>query len=135
MAQPNSKTPGGPSGGLPARVLVVDDHADTLYTTGRLLRLSGYEVTTCAGSAETVRVCEQQSFDVMIVDVRLGDGDGIELLKRVRQRCDVRGIVVSGTQSDEQTKTATAVGVVAYLLKPVSFDRLLAAVEEAARNR
>jgi CheY-like chemotaxis protein len=119
----------------PARVLVVDDHADTLYTTGRLLRLSGYEVTTAGGSAETVRICATQTFDVMIVDVRLGDGDGIELLKLIRQRCDVRGIVVSGTQSDEQMRSATEAGVTAYLLKPVAFDRLLAAVEAAADGR
>src|SRR5262245_16558884 len=80
----------------PARVLIVDDNRDFAENLAEMSRLSGLSATVCATCAEARASIERQGFDVAIVDQRLPDGFGIDLLAELRQRCaDIVTIVVT----------------------------------------
>jgi two-component system CheB/CheR fusion protein len=111
------------------RILLVEDHADTARVFSTLLSQDGFDVTVAGTLAEGLKACETGSFDLLVCDVRLPDGDGIELLFKVREHCpDVAGIVVSGYDETEIRAAAKAAGFLEYLLKPLTYAELRDAV-------
>ena len=111
-----------------ARILLVEDHSDTARVLLRLLERSGYEV----GHAETVaaaeQLAEQRRFDLLISDLGLPDGSGLDLMRRLGSRHGVRGIALSGYGMDEDLAATRAAGFVEHLIKPVDPERLRLAV-------
>ena len=119
---------GGPAS-MPSRaprVIVVEDHPDTLVLMGRLLsmvRVDGVPVATCAAAREAARAVER--FDVVIADVTLPDGDGIELLAELKSKYGCRTVALSGYNPPEEGLPA---GVDLWLSKPVNMSELRQAV-------
>ena len=123
-------TGGGASGAAamrPAqRVLVVEDHPDTLVLMGRLLsmvRVDGVPVATCAAAREAAR--SMGRFDVVIADVTLPDGDGLELLGEFKSTYGCRTVALSGYDAPEEGLPA---GVDLWISKPVNLAELRQAV-------
>lgn len=118
-------TDGGQGGGMP-RVMVVEDHADTLVLMGRMLsmvRVDGVPVATCAAAREAARTLGR--FDVVIADVTLPDGDGVELLAEFKGRYGCRTVALSGYDAPEGGIPA---GVDLWMSKPVNVAELRQAV-------
>jgi DNA-binding response OmpR family regulator len=109
-------------------ILVVEDHADTLRLLLRLLALSGYRAHGAASIGEAVRVAGRKECRLVIADVGLPDGSGLELLPALRRHYDVKGIAVTGHDGDDVKTAAREAGFDAHLVKPVSFQKLLAAL-------
>ncbi|MBV9491929.1 MAG: response regulator [Verrucomicrobia bacterium] len=109
----------------PPRVLVVDDHPDTLAVIQKLLRRLGYAVNTADGVESALQAATQEIFDVVISDLGLQDGTGHELVQRLR-RCgrEVPSIAVSGYGMKEDIARSRSAGFAAHLTKPIS-SRLL----------
>src|SRR5436190_1484959 len=84
------------STGLLMRILLVEDHADSLEALSRLLRRRGYDVEGVQTGTEALAACEATTFDLMVCDIGLPDIDGWDLVGRVRQRCGLRAIAISG---------------------------------------
>jgi len=129
---PHSERTGTTSGrgaaapGLP-RVLVVEDHADTLVLMGRLLsavRADGVPVATCAAAREAARTLGR--FEVVIADVTLPDGDGVALLAELKARYGCRTVAMSGYDAPEGELQA---GVDLWISKPVNLTELRQAVQ------
>ena len=115
-----------PKMGGPARVIVVEDHADTLVLMGRLLssvRADGVPVATCAAAREAARTLGR--FQVVIADVTLPDGDGLELLAELKAAYGCRTIAMSGYDAPEGGLPA---GVDLWISKPVNLTELRRAV-------
>jgi CheY-like chemotaxis protein len=110
------------------RILVVDDHADTLRSMKLLLRRLGYEVLAADNMGDALRIAEEQPFDILLSDIGLPDGTGLELLKRIRQTRDVPALALSGFGMDEDIERSMDAGFSDHLTKPVSIDRLQAAI-------
>jgi CheY-like chemotaxis protein len=112
------------------RILVVDDHKDTLRSMILLLRRLGYEVLAAENMMDALRIVEEQSFDILLSDIGLPDGNGLELLKRIRQTRSVPALAISGFGMDEDVERSLDAGFSDHLTKPVSIDRLSAAIAE-----
>jgi CheY-like chemotaxis protein len=112
------------------RILVVDDHCDTLRSMKLLLSRLGYEVLAADNMCDALRIAEEQHFDILLSDIGLPDGSGLELLKRIRQRRNVPALALSGFGMDEDVERSRDAGFSDHLTKPVSIDRLQAAIAE-----
>lgn len=118
------------------RVLVVEDEADLLATYERLLRRHGYEViaaTSRAAGLDAVRASKEgRRLDLVISDVRLADGDGLDVVRAARGESDPPAVfVISGYPSDESRRAAAAAGATAFFSKPFTAASLLAAVRSS----
>ena len=112
------------------RILVVDDHADTVTVLRRLLTLEGYRVITASCAEEAAEAVERGDCDLIISDVGLPDRSGLELMTDLRARSGLRGIALSGYAEPADRKAALAAGFDRFLAKPVQFEKLIVAVRE-----
>jgi CheY-like chemotaxis protein len=101
------------------RILLVDDDADTARVFQHLLRMDGYTVTLAGNVAGALKRLETEPFDLLITDIELPDGSGLDLLQRARLRHPLKGIVVSGHGEEAHRDKAREAGFEEYLLKPV----------------
>lgn len=111
------------------RVLVVDDETDFLATYERLLRRQTYEVVTVTSRAAGLAALAGEPLDLVISDLRLPDGDGLDVVRAARDARDpVPVIVITGYPSDETRRAALAAGATMFLAKPFVAAVLLAAI-------
>jgi DNA-binding response OmpR family regulator len=114
---------------LRRRVLVVDDEADFIATYERLLRRQGYEVVTATSRATGLAALAGEPPDLVISDLRLPDGDGLDVVRAARgARHSMPVIVVTGYPSDDTRRAAHAAGATTFLAKPFAAAVLLAAI-------
>jgi len=114
---------------LSRKILLVEDHLDTVNAMARLLHLSGYEVATATTCARAISLCDEKEFDLLISDVGLPDGTGYELMREMLQRrCTTRGIAVSGYGTEQDVEKSLKAGFSAHLVKPVEFSALREAI-------
>jgi PAS domain S-box-containing protein len=117
------------------RVLIVDDNVDYAENLAELGRLNGLAPVICDSCASARARVADSVFDVAIVDQRLPDGLGIELLAELRASCpDIVTIVVTALVSLDDTLAALHQGAFAFLAKDSDPDELLAIVARAAEN-
>ena len=117
------------------RVLVVDDESDIRLSMGLALRLAGHEVLEAATGDEAVRCVVQETPDAVLLDLRLPDIDGWEVLERLRDlgRFPEVPVVVGSADADPAARRrALSAGCAGYLVKPFEPDALLALVEDEA---
>lgn len=111
------------------RVLVVDDEADFLATYERLLWRQGYDVITATSRAAGLAALAGEPPHLVISDLRLPDGDGLDVVRAARAARDpVPVLVVTGYPSDETRRAALAAGATTFLAKPFAAAVLLAAI-------
>lgn len=117
-------------------VLIVDDHEVVRAGLVSLLAGTAIEVVAQAASgAEAVRLARAHRPDVVLLDIRLGDGDGLSALERIRQvRPEAKVVVLSTYDNPTYVARAHALGASDYLLKGLSRDQLVGAVSAAARG-
>jgi signal transduction histidine kinase len=119
------------------RILLVEDHEGVAKACGRLLTSHGYQVVCVPGMGAALRAAEQATFDLMISDLALPDGDGIELLSQVRSRLTrvangtaLPAIAISGSVYQEDIARSLQGGFAAHLAKPFDEEALVAAVRK-----
>ncbi|WP_395747877.1 response regulator [Prosthecobacter sp.] len=117
-----------PSSGL--RLLVVEDHHDTLSTLERLLLRRGYVVRTASSIAECMEVAREYEFDILVSDIGLPDGRGTELLEGLGKKLGrlPPAIAMSGFGMDEDIERSRLVGFAEHLTKPIEFPALQQAI-------
>jgi PAS domain S-box-containing protein len=111
------------------RILLVDDHRDTLRTLKILLTRLGYGVVTAESMSEALREVEAEHFDLLVSDIGLPDGSGLDLMKQIRKRQGIDGIALSGFGMEDDLRKSREAGFVDHLIKPVNLDRLQAAIQ------
>jgi DNA-binding NtrC family response regulator len=117
-------------------VLVVDDEPNILLTFSQALRLAGYRTLTAATGREAIDRVSDRPVDVVLLDVKLGDMDGLEVLDRCRAaRPEVPVVMMSGHGTIDIAVRAVRQGALDFLEKPVAKERLLLAIEGALKHR
>ena len=122
----------------PIRLLIVDDHQVTRVGLRTLLgACPQFEIIGEAGSvAETMEALAQSEPDVLLLDVRLPDGSGIEICQRLqRMGLDVKVLVLTSYADDDLVFNAIAAGADGYLLKEIHSDKLIQAIEDVAAGK
>jgi DNA-binding NtrC family response regulator len=122
---------------VPETVLVVDDEKNILLTVSRALAMEGYAAETASGGREALEKIAALPVDVVVMDVRMPDLDGLAVLQRAREaRPGLPVIIMSGHGSIETVRQAFRLGAFDYLEKPITEkEKLLAAVRNALRLR
>jgi DNA-binding NtrC family response regulator len=106
--------------GEKAKVLVVDDEAVVRESYLRSLAGVNYRVRTALDAEEAIRLMEAESFDVVLVDIRMPGMDGISLLREIKTRWpESEVVVVTGYPTIESAKEAVRLGAYNYLTKPI----------------
>ncbi|MEY2505638.1 MAG: hypothetical protein QOG27_1918, partial [Verrucomicrobiota bacterium] len=113
-------------------ILLVEDHKDTARVLGRILKNAGYEVSHAESVAAARELATTRRFDLVISDVGLPDGSGLELMRGLREEQDLTGIALSGFGTDDDVAASVAAGFAEHLTKPVDWDRLKSAIERLA---
>lgn len=115
-------------------VLLVDDEPTVLTSYARILRTSGCVVRTSAGVSDALAALREEPVDVVITDMRMPDGTGLEVLDAVRtDRPGTPVIFLTGSTELELAVQALERGAVRYLMKPARPDDLVRAVDSACR--
>jgi len=109
----------------PRRVLLVEDHADTLSTFARILRHKGFEVREARTVSEAIR--SSQPGDLLLSDIALPDGDGRDLMRQLGAR-GIPGIAISGFGTAKDREEYRRAGFAESLVKPVDIEELLCAI-------
>jgi CheY-like chemotaxis protein len=111
-------------------ILIVEDHEDTLRSMKMLLNRLGYDVLAAENMTTALRIATEQHFDILLSDIGLPDGSGLELLKRIRALRNVPALALSGFGMDEDIDRSHEAGFADHLTKPVSMDRLQEAISQ-----
>ena len=110
-------------------LLIVDDNAVFRERLGRAMESRGYTVTTASGISEAQKILETESPKFAVVDLRLEDGNGLDLVPDIRKvRADARVVVLTGYGNIATAVTAIKVGAIDYLPKPADADDVEAAL-------
>ncbi|PUA30175.1 MAG: two-component system response regulator KdpE [Cellvibrio sp. 79] len=126
------------------RLLLVEDDRELRSTLRSALMIEGHEVITAASLSEANAIYNQtqldgetktQSFDLILLDLGLPDGDGSELLNRLRRRQNTPVIIISAREAEGQKIELLDAGADDYLVKPFSIGELLARIRVAMRHR
>jgi PAS domain S-box-containing protein len=112
----------------PADILLVEDHEDTARVMQRILGAAGYIVAHAPRIADARKLAKDRKFDLIISDVGLPDGTGLELMRELHQTYGLRGIALSGYGTDEDLAASKAAGFSEHLTKPIDWDRLRDAI-------
>jgi PAS domain S-box-containing protein len=111
------------------QILFVEDHEDTARVLGRILKNAGFIVTHASNLATARELAAAQRFDLLISDVGLPDGSGLDLIRTLRETQGVTGIALSGFGTDEDVSASAEAGFAAHLVKPVDWERLRSEIE------
>jgi signal transduction histidine kinase len=120
-----------------ARLLVVDDEESILLTISEVLRLEGYEVDTAASGRDAVRLlAEGATYDLLLTDLHMEDGDGLALLEEIRRNSPLTiTIVLTGFAAVESAIAALRQGAYDYLTKPCIIAELTHTVARGIEHR
>lgn len=116
------------------RLLLVDDESEFLTLVTRRMARRGVLVTTAESGRQALDLLEQGTFDAVVLDVRMPGMDGIETLRRLKERSpDLAVILLTGHADTASAFTGMELGAFDYMIKPVAFDELFAKIRDAAR--
>lgn len=114
------------------RILLVEDHSPTRAALKNLLIRRHYAVTTAANATEARAAAQHGSFDLLVSDIGLPDGNGYELMREFRERYQLRGIALTGYGMEDDVARSRAAGFEMHLTKPVRIQHLDRALDALA---
>jgi signal transduction histidine kinase/DNA-binding response OmpR family regulator len=113
------------------RVLLVEDHEDTNRSLTNLLRRRGYHVHSARSVQSALDLAAQERFDVLVSDIGLPDGSGIDLMQQLSVDHPLFGIALTGFGMEEDVRRSHDVGFQHHLIKPVDLNRLDALLQQS----
>lgn len=116
------------------RILLVEDDPATLHAMSKLLGKLGYRVTSASTVASALKSAEEGEFDLVISDIGLPDGNGLELMRKLHAGRGVKGIALSGFGMDDDIRNSRDAGFIEHLTKPINFQTLEAAILSLAQS-
>ena len=107
-------------------ILVVDDDAEVRKTLSSILSNEGYSVETVENGKQATKISEKSRFDIALIDIKLPDMDGTELLHRLKEnQPHMIKIVITGFPTLENAMETVNEGADGYILKPFDIEKLL----------
>ena len=120
----------------PYRLLIADDEEHTRSALVRAFQLKGYTCRGAADGQEALDILSREDYDLLLLDLRMPNIDGIQVMKTARERHPhLIVIILTAHASMESAITAVKAGAADYLTKPQSINDLEIAVQQALKNR
>lgn len=118
------------------KVLIVDDEKGLRIGAQRLLEMEGYEVTTAENGTEGIKFGTENEFDIAVIDLKMPDIDGLEVLKKIRRKFPYTVCFIATAYASYETAVeATRLGAHSYIPKPFSPEELIANIKEGYQRR
>jgi PAS domain S-box-containing protein len=117
------------------RVLLLEDHEDTAHVMGKVLVQMGHEVETSATVAAASEKLRQRKFDVILSDIGLPDGTGIDFIRAAREICQTPAVALTGYGMAEDVEECLQAGFDEHLTKPVDIERLQKTLSKISEKR
>ncbi len=115
-------------------ILVVDDEVSIRKALSKALEREGYLVTSAKSKLEAQALCRETSYHLVIADLQLPDGNGIELIQTLKQtNHEMASIIITGNATVESAIQATKEGIFHYVTKPFNIDEVLVLVTKALK--
>ncbi|TET08214.1 MAG: response regulator [Candidatus Thorarchaeota archaeon] len=118
------------------KILVVDDDEATCHFMEMMFKSEGYETESVHSAKEAIRMVRETRFNLIILDNRLPDIEGIDLLSQFHEiRPDLQVIIITGSSSLELAKLAIDSGAASFIVKPLDLREILPKVDEVLRKQ
>lgn len=114
-----------------SRILIVDDEKSVRETLREMLEYEGYEVVEADSGLQALDLFSQNSFDVVLCDIKMPGMDGMELLDKILQSYDIPVIMISGHGTIDTAVDAIKKGAFDFIIKPFDLNRLLISIRNA----
>ncbi len=118
--------------GKSLRILVVEDHSDTLDALSRLLSRFGHEISVADRAQNALNMINSKQFDVVLCDIALPDGSGYDVIAQAKRRQPVKAVALTGFGATEDIERGKQAGFDFHLSKPVDFHELRAVLGQVA---
>ena len=114
------------------RILLVEDHEDTNRSLTRLLRRRGHHVQSASTVQSALDLSKKEEFDVLISDLGLPDGSGIDLMRMLNSGRPLLGIALTGFGMEGDIRNSHDAGFKHHLVKPIDLNKLESLIQEGA---
>ena len=120
----------------PIKILLVDDEKGFVDVISKRMSKRNIEVTPAYSGTEALQALRKKDFDVTVLDLKMEDMDGIELLKIFKKIApQLPVIMLTGHGSEEAARDGIQLGALDYLTKPCDFDELISKIQEVVSYR
>lgn len=117
-------------------LLIVDDEEKFLESIAKRLRLKDFDVATATNGKDALKATKKGKFDVAILDLKMPDMDGAEVLKALKKKHKyLEAVMLTGHASIDSAVECTKLGAFEYLEKPYDFDKLVEVLQRAYKAR
>jgi CheY-like chemotaxis protein len=120
------------SSGKSLRILVVEDHDDTLQALSHLLKHFGHEISMADDAQSARKIIGSKEFDVVLADIALPDGSGYDLVVEAKRKRPVKAVALTGFGTPHDIERGKEAGFDFHLTKPVDFHELRAVLGQIA---
>ena len=118
-----------------AKILIVEDNKDILYANRTMLELSGYEVLSAETLGAAKTVCRENNIALILLDIMLPDGSGLDWCRELRQNSDVKILFLTALGADRDVLAGFRAGGDDYLEKPYHMEELLLRIKALLRRK
>ncbi len=118
-----------------ARVLLVEDHSDSARVLATFMKRRGLNVSVARNIEDAARIFERENVDVIVSDIGLPDGSGVDLMTRLSAIRPTPAIALSGYGTEADVARSKAAGFAEHLVKPIEWPRLDAALSRLLDGR
>lgn len=113
-------------------ILLVDDEEEFVKTLAERIKIRNLKSNVALNGEEALQIVEDKVPDVMVLDLKMPGIDGMEVLKRIKERYpEVRVIILTGHGSEKDEQRAAELGAFSYMNKPVDLDNLIDKIKQA----
>jgi len=115
---------------------VVDDEEEICRVLTEILTVGGFKAVAARSGREALALVEREAPDLILLDLVMPEMDGIETLRRIRERAgEVKVVILTGYGTAQRAREALALGVREFVGKPFDLDRLLRIVAEEVKGK
>jgi len=118
------------------KLLLVDDEKHFVEVLRKRLIKRNIDVATAFSGTEGIQVVRKVDFDIAVLDLKMGDMDGLEVLKTFKRMYSAMEVIIlTGHGTEETIQDGMNLGAVAYLSKPCDFEELIATIKNTISNK
>jgi len=116
------------------KILLAEDDLTMISLLKTLLKMEGFEVVTLHANADVITIIRNENPDVLLLDVHLGNQNGLDILKTIRSTPDVKGTRVVMSSGANVKEECMHLGAFGFLMKPYMPDDLIALLKQALKS-